>query len=67
MSFAAPGGLLVQDGDVYQTKNCLFGLCDSMEKVKAYDQQVFVKLMRRQVNELQCCFRLNWNVMKSFS
>lgn len=42
----APGGIIVQDGETYQTKTCLFGLADSMEKVKAWEQ-VFIKLTRR--------------------
>ena len=46
LSISAPGGLIVQDGETYQTKTCLFGLADSMEKVKAWEQ-VFIKLTRR--------------------
>jgi len=43
----APGGIILQEGDnVSRTNICLFGLADSMEKVKAFEQ-VFVKLMRR--------------------
>jgi len=43
----APGGIIVQDGDTANRTNiCFFGLADSMEKVKAFEQ-VFVKLMRR--------------------
>jgi len=43
----APGGIILQEGEnANRTKVCLFGLADSMEKVKAFEQ-VFVKLMRR--------------------
>jgi len=45
----APGGIILQEGEnerSSRTKICLFGLADSMEKVKAFEQ-VFVKLMRR--------------------
>lgn len=43
----APGGIIQQDGDnVSQTKVCLFGMADSMEKIRAFEQ-VFIKLMRR--------------------
>jgi len=43
----APGGIIQQDGDsVCQTKYCLFGMADSMEKIRAFEQ-VFIKLMRR--------------------
>jgi len=44
----APGGIILQEGEnaVCRTKTCLFGLADSMEKVKAFEQ-VFIKLMRR--------------------
>jgi len=43
----APGGIILQEGEnASRTNICLFGLADSMEKVKAFEQ-VFVKLMRR--------------------
>lgn len=43
----APGGIVQQEGEnVCQTKICLFGLADSMEKIRAFEQ-VFIKLMRR--------------------
>jgi len=43
----APGGIILQEGEnASRTKTCLFGLADSMEKVKAFEQ-VFIKLMRR--------------------
>merc|ERR1712156_453102 len=46
----APGGIILQEGEngeaKCRTNICLFGLADSMEKVKAFEQ-VFVKLMRR--------------------
>jgi len=42
----APGGIIVQDGDLYKTNTCVFGLATDMEKVRAFEQ-VFVKLMRR--------------------
>merc|ERR1712066_864200 len=46
----APGGIINQEGEngeaKCRTNICLFGLADSMEKVKAFEQ-VFVKLMRR--------------------
>jgi len=42
----APGGIIVQDGELSQTKTCLFGLATDMEKVRAWEQ-VFIKLMRR--------------------
>lgn len=43
----APGGIILQEGEnASRTNTCLFGLADSMEKVKAFEQ-VFVKLMRR--------------------
>jgi len=43
----APGGIVHQEGEnVCQTKICLFGLADSMEKIRAFEQ-VFIKLMRR--------------------
>ena len=48
---SAPGGIILQEGEnerSSRTKICLFGLADSMEKVKAFEQ-VFVKLMRRYV------------------
>ena len=45
--FAAPGGIINEEGEnVCRTKTCLFGLADSMDKVKAFEQ-VFIKLMRR--------------------
>ena len=45
--FAAPGGIILEEGEnVCRTNTCLFGLADSMDKVKAFEQ-VFVKLMRR--------------------
>ena len=44
---SAPGGIILQEGEnASRTNTCLFGLADSMEKVKAFEQ-VFVKLMRR--------------------
>lgn len=42
----APGGIILQDGEFNQTKTCLFGLANDMEKVRAFEQ-VFIKLMRR--------------------
>lgn len=46
----APGGIISTEGEngeaKVRTNICLFGLADSMEKVKAFEQ-VFVKLMRR--------------------
>jgi len=43
----APGGIINEEGEnVCRTKTCLFGLADSMDKVKAFEQ-VFIKLMRR--------------------
>ena len=42
----APGGIILQDGELNQTKTCLFGLAKDMEKVRAFEQ-VFIKLMRR--------------------
>jgi len=42
----APGGIILQDGELNQTKTCLFGLANDMEKVRAFEQ-VFIKLMRR--------------------
>jgi len=42
----APGGIIIQDGDLYKTNTCVFGLATDMEKVRAFEQ-VFVKLMRR--------------------
>ena len=43
----APGGIIQHDGEnVCQTKYCLFGMADSMEKIRAFEQ-VFIKLMRR--------------------
>ena len=48
--FSAPGGIISTEGEngeaKVRTNICLFGLADSMEKVKAFEQ-VFVKLMRR--------------------
>ena len=46
LSDAAPGGIIIQDGDPYKTNTCVFGLATDMEKVRAFEQ-VFVKLMRR--------------------
>ena len=46
---AAPGGLIVQDGDnPCQTKTCLFGLedADNMEGIQAWEN-VFLKITRR--------------------
>jgi len=35
----APGGIVQQEGEnVCQTKVCLFGLADSMEKIRAFEQ-----------------------------
>ena len=48
--FAAPGGIIIQDGDPYKTDTCVFGLATDMEKVRAFEQ-VFVKLMRRYVRK----------------
>ena len=45
----APGGIILQDGELNQTKTCLFGLAKDMEKVRAFEQ-VFIKLMRRYMN-----------------
>merc|ERR1712029_810643 len=42
----APGGIIIQDGDLFKTNTCVFGLATDMEKVRAFEQ-VFVKLMRR--------------------
>jgi len=46
----APGGIIVAEGEngeaKCRTNICLFGLAETLEKVKAFEQ-VFVKLMRR--------------------
>ncbi|XP_059091245.1 protein krasavietz-like isoform X2 [Tigriopus californicus] len=42
----APGGSIVQDGQVNRTDTCLFVMADSMEMVRAWEQ-VFTKLERR--------------------
>eukprot|EP00095_Tigriopus_kingsejongensis_P006365 snap_masked-scaffold42_size484952-processed-gene-3.4 protein:Tk06365 transcript:snap_masked-scaffold42_size484952-processed-gene-3.4-mRNA-1 annotation:"extra bases" len=42
----APGGLILQDGELFRTKSCLFGMGDTMDMVKAWEQ-VFIKLERR--------------------
>jgi len=43
----APGGILIQDGDTLcHTKTSLFGMADSLEMVRAWEQ-VIVKLVRR--------------------
>jgi len=43
----APGGIILQEGDnADRTNVSLFGLADSLDKVKAFEQ-VFIKLMRR--------------------
>ena len=37
----APGGLVQQEGEnVCQTNICLFGLADSMEKIRAFEQVI---------------------------
>lgn len=42
----APGGIIVQDGDLFRTKTCVFGLATDLEKIRQFEQ-VFIKLMRR--------------------
>jgi len=42
----APGGIILKDGEVNQTKICLFGLAKDIEAVRAFEQ-VFIRLMRR--------------------
>jgi len=44
----APGGTYQNDGSEYaQTRACIFGDASDLERAKAWDHQVFVKLMRR--------------------
>ena len=42
----SPACIILQDGELNQTKTCLFGLANDMEKVRAFEQ-VFIKLMSR--------------------
>lgn len=42
----APGGIILQDGEVNQIKTCIFGLGNDMEKIRAFEQ-IFLKLVRR--------------------
>lgn len=42
----APGGIIVQDGEVNKTPTCVFAMATDMEKIKAWEQ-VFIKITRR--------------------
>lgn len=63
LRFSAPGGIILQEGEnACRTNICLFGLADSLDQVKAFEQ-VFVKLMRRYFFYV---LEHNFQVMKNF-
>ncbi len=46
----APGGIVHQEGEnVCQTKICLFGLADSMEKIRAFEQVTLKHCKKHQI------------------
>jgi len=42
----APGGIILQDGELNQINTCIFGLGNNMEAIRAFEQ-IFTKLVRR--------------------